>query len=42
MRNCLALLLLLASSASLGQSRFDGTWQMQMNTLQFSGPPRWS
>jgi hypothetical protein len=38
MRNCLALLLLLASSASLGQSRFDGTWQMQMDTLQFSGP----
>lgn len=39
MQNRLALLLILASSTSLGQSRFDGTWQMQMDTLRFSGPP---
>ena len=33
----LALLLFL-TSAVLAQSRFDGAWEMKMNTLQFSGP----
>ena len=39
MQNRLLLVLLVASSTSVGQSRFNGTWQMQMDTLQFSGPP---
>jgi hypothetical protein len=34
----LAFLLFLASPL-LAQSRFDGTWEMKMDTLQFSGPP---
>lgn len=34
----LALVLFLTSSA-LAQSRFLGTWQMKMDTLQFSGTP---
>jgi hypothetical protein len=39
MPNRLAVLLLLATSTLLAQTRFDGTWEMKMNTLQFSGPP---
>jgi hypothetical protein len=35
----LLVLLLFASSFLLAQSRFDGTWEMKMDTLQFSGPP---
>jgi len=27
------------TSALFAQSRFDGTWEMKMDTLQFSGPP---
>ena len=38
MRKRLALLLLLQSWI-FAQSRFDGTWQMKMDTLDFSGPP---
>jgi hypothetical protein len=38
MRKHLALALFLTSSL-FAQSRFDGTWQMKMDTLQFSGPP---
>ena len=34
----LALVLLLAGSL-VAQSRFDGTWEMKMDTLEFSGPP---
>jgi hypothetical protein len=34
----LALVLLLSSSA-FAQSRFNGTWEMKMDTLQFSGSP---
>jgi hypothetical protein len=34
----LALALFLTSSL-FAQSRFDGTWEMKMDTLQFSGPP---
>jgi len=33
----LALMLFL-TSAMFAQSRFDGTWEMKMDTLQFSGP----
>ena len=33
----LALVLFL-TSALFAQSRFDGTWEMKMDTLQFSGP----
>ncbi len=40
MRYSLALaLLLLLASCSQAQSRFNGTWEMKMDTLQFSGPP---
>ena len=39
MRICLAVALLMTSSALSAQSRFDGTWEMKMDTLQFSGPP---
>lgn len=41
MRNplALALLFLLTSSTLQAQSRFNGAWQMKMETLQFSGPP---
>jgi len=44
MKQELVLLLLLTSllvltSAGWAQSRFDGTWEMKMDTLQFSGPP---
>ena len=38
MRMHFALLLLLTSSL-FAQTRFNGTWQMKMDTLQFSGPP---
>ncbi len=38
MKEQLALLLFL-TSAVFAQSRFDGTWEMKMDTLQFSGPP---
>ena len=38
MRTHLALALFLTSSL-FAQSRFDGTWEMKMDTLQFSGPP---
>lgn len=39
MPNRLAILLLLSTSQLLAQSRFEGTWLMKMNTLQFSGTP---
>jgi hypothetical protein len=35
----LLVLLLFASSLLLAQTRFDGTWEMKMGTLQFSGSP---
>jgi hypothetical protein len=38
MRKHLALALFLTSSL-FAQTRFDGTWEMKMDTLQFSGPP---
>ena len=38
MRTHLALTFFLTSSL-LAQTHFDGTWQMKMDTLQFSGPP---
>jgi hypothetical protein len=37
MPNRLSLLLLLAVSSSVAQTRFDGTWKMKMDSLQFSG-----
>jgi hypothetical protein len=39
MRNRLAITALLTCSPLFAQSRFDGTWEMKMDTLQFSGPP---
>jgi hypothetical protein len=39
MRNCLAVVFLLTSATLVAQSRFDGTWEMKTDTLQFSGPP---
>jgi len=38
MNKQLALFVFL-TSAMFAQSRFDGTWEMKMDTLQFSGPP---
>jgi hypothetical protein len=38
MKSLLALLMF-ASSLLLAQSRFDGTWEMKMDTLEFSGTP---
>jgi hypothetical protein len=38
MRKLFALLFLM-QSWTLAQNRFDGTWQMSMDTLEFSGPP---
>jgi len=38
MRKHLALALFLTSTLC-AQNRFDGTWRMKMDTLQFSGPP---
>jgi hypothetical protein len=35
----LVSLLLFMQSWMYAQSRFDGTWKMKMDTLQFSGPP---
>jgi len=35
----LAAVLALTSAALFGQARFNGTWEMKMDTLQFSGPP---
>lgn len=35
----LLVLLLLAPSFVLAQSRFDGTWEMRMETIELSGPP---
>src|ERR1051326_953739 len=35
----LAVLLLLTTSPLVAQTRFDGTWLMKMDTLQFSGTP---
>jgi hypothetical protein len=35
----LLILLLFASSPLFAQSRFDGTWEMKMDTLEFSGTP---
>lgn len=39
MPNRLAVLLLLTACPLLAQTRFDGTWLMKMDTLQFSGAP---
>ncbi|MGC1449205.1 MAG: hypothetical protein WA830_04130 [Candidatus Sulfotelmatobacter sp.] len=39
MRNHLAVVFCLTGTALFAQSRFDGTWEMKMDTLQFSGPP---
>jgi hypothetical protein len=39
MRHGLAVVLLVTASPLLAQTRFDGTWEMKMDTLQFSGPP---
>ncbi len=39
MRKHLALVFLLTAVPVFAQSRFDGTWRMKMDTLQFSGPP---
>jgi len=36
---CLFVLLLLAPPSMFAQSRFDGTWQMKMDSLRFSGAP---
>ena len=41
MRTHLAFAVFLTTSL-FGQTRFDGTWQMKMETLQFSGPPEHS
>jgi hypothetical protein len=38
MNKQLALFVFL-TSAVFAQNRFDGTWEMKMDTLQFSGPP---
>ena len=38
MKNLLALLLL-TSSLLFAQGRFDGTWEMKMDTLEFAGTP---
>jgi hypothetical protein len=35
----LAFLFVLTCSHSFAQTRFDGTWRMKMDTLQFSGTP---
>lgn len=39
MSSRLAFLLFFATSSLAAQSHFDGTWEMKMNTLHFSGPP---
>lgn len=38
MKNLLVLLLF-ASSPLFAQGRFDGTWEMKMDSLEFSGTP---
>jgi hypothetical protein len=38
MRKLLSLLFFM-QSWMYAQSRFDGTWKMNLDTLQFSGPP---
>jgi hypothetical protein len=35
----LLLLLLCAPTLLLAESRFNGTWEMKMDTLEFSGTP---
>lgn len=35
----LIILLLLAPSVALAQNRFDGAWEMKMDTIELSGPP---
>jgi hypothetical protein len=37
-KNLLAVLLF-APTLLIAQARFDGTWEMKMDTLEFSGPP---
>lgn len=39
MRNRLAVVLLLSAAPLFAQARFDGTWEMKMDTLHFTGPP---
>jgi hypothetical protein len=40
MKNCCAVAFFLLTSSTLpAQSLFNGTWEMKMDTLQFSGPP---
>lgn len=39
MRSLLAAFLVLLGTPLLAQTHFDGTWQMNMDTLEFSGPP---
>ena len=39
MKNLLVLLLFASSLFLRAQSLFDGTWEMKMDTLQFSGSP---
>src|SRR5258708_35232932 len=39
MKNLLVLLLFASSLFLRAQSRFEGTWEMKMDTLQFAGPP---
>jgi len=39
MRMRLAVVLLLSAAPLAAQTHFDGTWEMKMDTLQFSGPP---
>ena len=39
MKNLLVVLLFASSLFLRAQSLFDGTWEMKMDTLQFSGSP---
>jgi len=39
MPNRLLFFLFLVTSTLSAQARFDGTWEMKMDTLEFSGPP---
>jgi hypothetical protein len=39
MRMCLAVVVLVFPLSLPAQTRFDGTWRMKMDTLQFSGTP---
>jgi len=38
-RRLVAVILFLIPPTLVAQSRFDGTWQMNMDTLEFAGPP---